>query len=108
MTMKVINPATAREEFDCPRASMAQLDRAVAAAKAAFLAWSRTPIAERKAALLKIADIIEANAAELARMLTQEQGKPLGDATGEVYGAAAFFRYFTSLDLPVKVIDDSA
>lgn len=107
MTMKVINPATGAEEFDCPRASMAQLDRAVAAAKAAFPAWSRTPMAERKAALLKIADIIEANAAELARMLTQEQGKPIGDATGEVYGAAAFFRYFTSLDLPMKVIEDS-
>jgi len=70
MTMRVINPATAQEEFDCPRASMAQLDRAVAAAKAAFPGWSRTPIAERKAALLKIADIIEANATELARLLT--------------------------------------
>ena len=107
MTMKVVNPASGQEEFDCPRATMAQLDRAVAAAKAAFPACSRTPIADRKAALLKMADIIEANAAELARMLTQEQGKPLGDATGEVYGAAAFFRYFTSLDLPVKVIEDS-
>ena len=107
LSMKVINPATAREEFDCPRATSAQLDRAVAAAKAAFPAWSRTPINDRKAVLLKMADIIEANAAELARLLTQEQGKPLGDATGEVYGAAAFFRYFTSLDLPVKVIEDS-
>jgi acyl-CoA reductase-like NAD-dependent aldehyde dehydrogenase len=107
LTMRVINPATAREEFDCPRATIAQLDRAVAAAKAAFPAWSRTPIAERKAALLKIADIIETNATELARLLTQEQGKPLGDATGEVYGAAAFFRYFTSLDLPPKVIQDT-
>ena len=107
LTMRVINPATAREEFDCPRASLAQLDRAVAAAKAAFPAWSRTPICERKAALLKIANIIEANATELARLLTQEQGKPLGDATGEVYGAAAFFRYFTALDLPPKVIQDT-
>jgi acyl-CoA reductase-like NAD-dependent aldehyde dehydrogenase len=107
LNMKVINPATGLGEFDCPRASQAQLDLAVAAAKAAFPAWSKTPVAERKAALLKIADIIEANVAELARMLTQEQGKPIGDATGEVYGAAAFFRYFTSLDLPVKVIEDS-
>jgi acyl-CoA reductase-like NAD-dependent aldehyde dehydrogenase len=106
-TMSVINPATAQPEFECPRASLAQLDRAVAAAKAAFPAWKATPVAERKAVLLKMADIIEANAAELARMLTQEQGKPIGDATGEVYGAAAFFRYFTSLDLPVKVIEDS-
>jgi len=54
-----------------------------------------------------MADVIQNNAAELARLLTQEQGKPIGDATGEVYGAAAFFRYFTALDLPVKVLDDS-
>ena len=66
-----------------------------------------TPIAERKAKLTAIADIIQANAAELARLLTQEQGKPIGDATGEVYGASAFFRYFTMLDLPVKVLEDS-
>ena len=58
-------------------------------------------------ALNAIADAIEANGAELARLLTQEQGKPIGDATGEVYGTAAFFRYFTMLDLPVKVIEDS-
>jgi len=107
LSMDVINPATGAAFMTCPRASKAQLDRAVAAAKAAFPAWSKTPIAERKAALNAIADVIQANAGELARLLTQEQGKPIGDATGEVYGAAAFFRYFTSLDLPVKVIDDS-
>jgi acyl-CoA reductase-like NAD-dependent aldehyde dehydrogenase len=107
LTMDVINPATGETFATCPRASKDQLDRAVAAAKAAFPAWSATPIGERKEALTAIADVIQANAAELARLLTQEQGKPIGDATGEVYGASAFFRYFTSLDLPVKVIEDS-
>jgi acyl-CoA reductase-like NAD-dependent aldehyde dehydrogenase len=107
LTMDVINPASEEVVSVCPRASKAQLDKAVAAAKAAFPAWSRTPIAERKAVLGQIADVIQANAAELARLLTQEQGKPIADATGEVYGASAFFRYFTMLDLPVKVIDDS-
>ena len=106
-TMDVVNPATEEVLAKCPRASKAQLDQAVAAAKAAFPAWAATPIVERKKALGAIADIIEANAAELARLLTQEQGKPIGDATGEVYGTAAFFRYFNMLDLPVKVIDDS-
>jgi acyl-CoA reductase-like NAD-dependent aldehyde dehydrogenase len=107
LSMDVINPATGEAFASCPRASKAQLERAVAAAKAAFPSWSKTPIAERKQALTAIADAIQANAGELARLLTQEQGKPIGDATGEVYGAAAFFRYFTALDLPVKVIDDS-
>lgn len=106
-TMDVVNPATEEVLAKCPRASKAQLDQAVAAGKAAFPGWAATPIAERKKALGAIADIIEKNAAELARLLTQEQGKPIGDATGEVYGTAAFFRYFTALDLPVKVIDDS-
>src|SRR5262245_46775808 len=96
----VINPATEEPVAKAPRASQEQLDRAVAAAKAAFPAWSAKPVAERKAALAAIADVIQANAADLARILTQEQGKPIGDATGEVFGASAFFRYFTMLDLP--------
>ena len=106
-TMAVVNPANEEKLADCPKASEAQLNDAVAAAKAAFPAWSETAIEERKAVVLKIADAIEANATELAQLLTEEQGKPLGDATGEVYGMAAFCRYFTSLDLPVKIIDDS-
>ncbi|MEQ8268679.1 MAG: aldehyde dehydrogenase family protein [Parvibaculum sp.] len=106
-SMDVINPATEEVVASCSRASEAQLNEAVAAAKAAFPGWSATPIAERKKVLNAIADAIEANAADLARLLTQEQGKPIGDATGEVYGTAAFFRYFTMLDMPVKVIEDS-
>ncbi|MES2896704.1 MAG: aldehyde dehydrogenase family protein [Pseudomonadota bacterium] len=105
-TMEVINPATEESVATCPRASKAQLDKAVAAAKAAFPAWRDTPIAERRAALVAMADVIQANAPELARLLTQEQGKPIEAATGEVYGASAFFRYFSTLDLPIKVLDD--
>ena len=107
LTMPVINPATEEVLADCPRASEDQLNEAVAAAKAAFPAWSATSIDERKAVVNKIADAIEANGQELAQLLVQEQGKPLADATGEVFGMAAFCRYFTALDLPVKVIDDS-
>ncbi|MBO6633545.1 MAG: aldehyde dehydrogenase family protein [Parvibaculum sp.] len=106
-TSNVVNPATEEPVAACPRASEAQLNEAVAAAKSAFPAWSAPPLDERKKALNAIADGIEANGAELARHLTQEQGKPIGDATGEVYGTAAFFRYFTMLDLPVKIIEDS-
>jgi acyl-CoA reductase-like NAD-dependent aldehyde dehydrogenase len=105
--MDVVNPATEAVIARCPRASESQLDAAVAAAKAAFPGWSATPIDERKRVVNAIADVIEANVAELAQLLTQEQGKPLADATGEVYGMAAFCRYFTSLDLPVRVLEDS-
>ncbi|PCJ71527.1 MAG: aldehyde dehydrogenase [Rhodobiaceae bacterium] len=107
MTMDVVNPATEKTVATCARASEDQLNQAVAAAKAAFPAWSATSIDERKKAINAIADVIEANGEELARLLTQEQGKPLADATGEVFGTAAFFRYFTSLDMPIKVLEDS-
>ena len=106
-TMAVLNPATEEPVASCARASKAQLDQAVAAAKAAFPAWAATSIDERRKVLVAMADAIQANVPELARLLTQEQGKPLGDAMGEVFGASAFFRYFASLDLPTKVIEDS-
>jgi acyl-CoA reductase-like NAD-dependent aldehyde dehydrogenase len=107
LSMDVLNPATEEKIADCPRASESQLNAAVAAAKAAFPVWSKTSVDERKALVLKIADVIEANATELVQLLTKEQGKPLEDATVEVYGMAAFCRYFTSLDLPVEVLEDS-
>ncbi len=107
-TMEVINPATEESVAACPRASKAQLDQAVAAAKAAFPAWSKTSMDERRKVLVAIADVIQANASDIARVLTLEQGKPIGDATGEVFGASAFFRYFASLDLPAKVVTDDA
>ncbi|TVS13346.1 MAG: aldehyde dehydrogenase family protein [Gammaproteobacteria bacterium] len=106
-SMDVLNPATEAVLARCSRASEGQLNAAVAAAKAAFPAWGETSIDERKRVVNAIADVIEANANELAQLLTQEQGKPLPDATGEVYGMAAFCRYFTSLDLPVEVLEDS-
>ena len=106
--MDVINPATEEPVAQCPRASKAQLDQAVAAAKAAFPAWSATPIEERKKALVAMADAVQANISDLARLLTQEQGKPLQAAMGEVFGAAAFFRYFASLDLPAKEVQNDA
>ena len=107
MTMPVLNPATEEVLAQCPRASKDQLDKAVAAAKAAFPAWAATPIEQRRTLVTKMAEAIEANTNELARLLTSEQGKPLADATGEVMGMAGFFRYLGSLELPMRVIENS-
>src|SRR5690606_11273853 len=79
---------------------------AVAAAKAAFPAWAATPLAERAKLLNKLADAIEAHAPELARILTQEQGKPLGGAHFELAIAAGNIRGFTTMDLPDAVLVD--
>lgn len=106
LKMDVINPATEQVIARCPRASLAQLDDAVAAARAAFPAWSAMSMDGRRAALVKAADTIEANASEIARILTQEQGKPLAAALEETYGASAFFRFFASMDLPAEVLAD--
>jgi len=105
--MPVLNPASEEVLAQCPRASLRQLNEAVAAAKAAFPPWAARPINERRAVVIAMAETIEANVDELARLLTSEQGKPLPEATREVRRMAGYFRYFGSLDLPMRVIEDS-
>lgn len=106
LSMSVINPATEDVLAESPRASEAQLNQAVTAAKAAFPAWTAAPVEIRRAALVAIADRIDAHAEELARLLTQEQGKPLGDAGRELRGAALLFRTYAAHDLPVEILRD--
>ena len=105
--MDVVNPATGKVGRTCPRGSAAQFEAAVAAAKSAFPAWSETPITERRALLHRIADVIEANSAELASFLMLEQGKPLADATFEIGGTAAFFRHTAEAAFEPRVLEDS-
>ena len=100
----VINPATEAVVAACPRADLAQLNQAVAAAKAAFPAWAATPLAQRAKLLNTLADALDARAPELARLLTQEQGKPLGGAFYEMAIAAGNIRGFASMDLPNSVL----
>ncbi|NKJ45053.1 aldehyde dehydrogenase family protein [Novosphingobium sp. SG720] len=105
--MGIINPATEEVLAFCPRASAGQLDAAIMAAKEAFPAWARTPIAERRAMILALADCMEIHAESLARLLTQEQGKPLSEATAEIAYSIAFIRQLATHDLPVQVLEDN-
>ena len=107
-SMDVLNPATEEVVAVCPTASEGQLNEAVAAAKAAFPAWSKRPLSERAELLNKLADAMMARHDEFARLLTQEQGKPLPMALWEVGGTAAGLKYFASLTLDDKVIKDDA
>ena len=79
-TINVVNPATGKVFTTAPAASAADLDNAVAAAKAAFPAWKATPIAERKRLLVAAAKAIEANSEALTALFTREQGRPFVDA----------------------------
>ncbi len=99
-SMDVINPANEEVIAACPRVSREQLATAVAAAKAAFPSWKKRSWKERQSVLSAIADAIDKHVPELARLLTLEQGKPLPDATAEVQGTSAFFRYFAALPAP--------
>lgn len=106
-TLDVIDPATGAVFAECACATEAQFEDAVAAAAAAFPAWSATPIEARSAIMLRIADTIESNLEDLARLLTSEQGKPIADARAEVGGAAYFMRNYANARLPVEVREDS-
>jgi acyl-CoA reductase-like NAD-dependent aldehyde dehydrogenase len=105
-TFDVINPATEEVVAACPRADENQLNQAVAAAKGAFPAWSAKPLAERRALLMKLADAIDAQAPQLAPLLTQEQGKPLGGAFYELMIASANIRGLASLELNDTVLTE--
>jgi betaine-aldehyde dehydrogenase len=76
-TESVLNPATGETIAQAPLSTGEDVERAVAAAKAAFPAWSETTPGERSLALLKLADALEARADELAELEATNAGKPL-------------------------------
>lgn len=106
MAMDVINPATGEPFCTVPRASTAQADAAIAAAKAAVPGWSALPWADRQAKLIELADAIAARKDEIARALTMEQGKPLAEALGELAWTDGYLRHYATLELPERIIQD--
>src|ERR1700737_2795999 len=107
-TLDVINPATGRILTAAPRADRAQLERAVAAAKTASPRGSATPLRGRGALLAKLAEALEAEQRDFARLLTEEQGKPLPQALDEIIFSVATIRYFATCDLPPEVLKEDA
>lgn len=101
----VINPATGKPFASCPDATRAQLDEAMAAAERAFPAWSSDEKARRQA-LVVCADALAARAADIGRVLTQEQGKPLARAIEEVMGGSMWFRLTAGLPLEPEILQD--
>ena len=94
-TIDVLNPHDATLITAIAAAEAEDVDRAVAAAHRAFPAWSRMAAAERGRLLLKLADLIEANAEELAQLETLDTGHPIRDTRGlDVPRTAGCFRYF--------------
>jgi len=105
-TFGVENPALADVFAQAPNCTQAELDEAVAAARAALPAWRKIPIAKRREMMQAIAGTIAQHAEELARLLTREQGKPFEQAMGDVLGGAHWFVETAKLDIPEVVSQD--
>jgi len=94
-TIDVLNPHDNSLLTRVAEADAADVDRAVAAAERAFPKWSRLAAADRGRLLLKLADRIEAEADELARLEAIDTGHPIRDARNiDVPRTAACYRYF--------------
>lgn len=91
----IFNPSLGTVLVEIAEASADQVDAAVLAADAAFADWSQTSPAQRSALLLQVADLIESNAEGLARLESQNCGKPYTNALGDELPAIAdVFRFF--------------
>jgi malonate-semialdehyde dehydrogenase (acetylating)/methylmalonate-semialdehyde dehydrogenase len=82
--LEVENPSTGEIIGELPLSTAAELDRAVAAAKAAFPGWSATPVARRCDPMYRLAEMIRDQSDDIARMITTEMGKSLPDARAEM------------------------
>ncbi|HEX5343389.1 MAG TPA: NAD-dependent succinate-semialdehyde dehydrogenase [Duganella sp.] len=95
-TIPVVNPATGKEIGTVAHASIADLDRALAAAQKGFDAWRKVSAFERTATLRRAAALLRDRADEIARLLTQEQGKPLAQARMEALAGADIIDWFAA------------
>lgn len=81
---KVFDPALGQPVAEVGFANQAEIDAAIAAAKAAFPAWKNTTLAKRQQVMFRFRELLENNKSELAQIITREHGKVLSDALGEI------------------------
>jgi succinate-semialdehyde dehydrogenase/glutarate-semialdehyde dehydrogenase len=93
-TLAVINPADESTLAEVSSGGRAEAERAIEAAARAFPAWRATSAYDRAKVLKKTAELIRDRAETIAHALTQEQGKPLAEAKGEVMHTADTFEWF--------------
>jgi betaine-aldehyde dehydrogenase len=96
-TFEIVNPATGKVIATAPLGGREDVDRAVAAAQAAFedrKGWAAWAAGKRGRSLAKLADLIKKNSDELAWLESRNGGKPITSARGEVIGASLVFDYY--------------
>jgi len=82
--LDVFDSATGEQCATVALSNEADVETAVAAAKAAFPSWSRTPVMKRARVMFKLKELIERDRGEIAALITQEHGKVLHDADGSI------------------------
>ena len=108
-TFDVINPATEEVFAQCQQGSAEHVEQAVAAARAAFPAWSQLSSAERADKLRSLVPLLEARMPEFMELVTRESGKPMGGLNGigsgmEVGGAMAWIGATADLEIDRKSV----
>ena len=93
-TLAVFNPATGKEIGRVASAAKPDLDKSLEAAQKGFETWRDMTAADRSKIMRKAAGLMRERADVIARLLTQEQGKPLVEAKGEALAAADIIEWF--------------
>ena len=93
-TLAVVNPAHGKEIGRVAHAGRADLDRALAAAQKGFDVWRAVPAVERGKIMRQAAQLLRERNADIAALMTQEQGKPLIEAKGEITMACEVIEWF--------------
>jgi betaine-aldehyde dehydrogenase len=103
--LAVLEPATEAVLQEVPRAGEAEVDAAVAAARAAFPGWRAVAPADRARLLRRLAERIDGAREELAQLEARNAGKPIGDARGEMGMVADTIGYYSGL--PERLLGDT-
>lgn len=106
--LQVINPATAEAFAETPDAGPAEVDAAVRSASRAFRVWSARGIDARRTILRAFLEVVREHAAELADLLTLEQGKPLDKAASEINSALSFAAAMIDQSVEAQLLRDTA
>lgn len=100
--ISVVNPATEEIFAEAPRASRNDLEKAIAAARQSYPSWAERT--GRREKLLECSKRLKSQAIRLAKLLTQEQGKPYREALEEILGSVRALRYWAGRQLPEEYL----
>lgn len=94
MSMKSINPATGEMIQEYQKMTVKEVDRVIADAHAAFLAWQKTSFTSRAKLMKNAAQILRDNAGAYGKLMTQEMGKPIAGGRAEAEKCAWVCDYY--------------